>query len=401
MCAGEPRVGSSCSSACAPAAEIDRGARERVVHRHDGVAVARDPAPVAERAVERLAERERRVLGGVVVARLEVARAFERRGRSPRGTRAARGSGRRARRRSRRARGSRRRARAAPRAASRRSREACAHAPAAAARRPATAGRAVARAPRRARRRRRASRTETRIASGYARTTMPLPQQRVAERQRRRRPGTYRKFVCDSSGASPSARSDAASRSRSSITGATSGGSASAAEGERRRERRDRRRRLPGIQLVGDVARRERVADARTGEREQLRERAQHDDAVVDAARAPSRRCTRSTPRRRRAAARRAAGRARPSGCSGGRRTSATGSSSPTSAPGELRGDAIERIRRRRRDRDRVARTRRTRVRKEDQVVGARAEHDVLRLDAVVVGDRARAARGSRRPGSR
>ena len=60
-----------------PTAEVDGGAGERVVHRHDRVAVAGDPAPVAERAVERLAERERGVLGRVVGARLEVAHAFE------------------------------------------------------------------------------------------------------------------------------------------------------------------------------------------------------------------------------------------------------------------------------------------------------------------------------------
>ena len=58
-------------------AEIDRRTRERVVHRHDGVAVARDAAPVAERSVEGVAERERSVLRGVMVARLEVAGAFE------------------------------------------------------------------------------------------------------------------------------------------------------------------------------------------------------------------------------------------------------------------------------------------------------------------------------------
>ena len=59
------------------AAEVDGGAGERVVHRHDRVAVARDPASVAEGAVERLAERERGVLDGVVVARLEVAGALD------------------------------------------------------------------------------------------------------------------------------------------------------------------------------------------------------------------------------------------------------------------------------------------------------------------------------------
>src|SRR5439155_27365327 len=60
-----------------PAAEVDRGAREGVVHRYDGVAVARDAAAVAKRAVERLAEGERRVLDRVMVARLEIARAFD------------------------------------------------------------------------------------------------------------------------------------------------------------------------------------------------------------------------------------------------------------------------------------------------------------------------------------
>ncbi len=72
-----PGSGSIASSAARPAAEIDGGARERVVHRHDRVAVPRDPAPVAERAVERLAERERRVLDRVVVAGLEVAGALD------------------------------------------------------------------------------------------------------------------------------------------------------------------------------------------------------------------------------------------------------------------------------------------------------------------------------------
>ena len=61
----------------AAAAEIDGGARERVVHRHDGVAVARDALARAERAVERLAERDRRVLGGVMRPRLGVAAPLE------------------------------------------------------------------------------------------------------------------------------------------------------------------------------------------------------------------------------------------------------------------------------------------------------------------------------------
>jgi hypothetical protein len=53
-----------------PARDVDRRRRERLVHRHDGVAVARDPAPVAERSVKRLAEADARVLDGVVRARV-------------------------------------------------------------------------------------------------------------------------------------------------------------------------------------------------------------------------------------------------------------------------------------------------------------------------------------------
>ena len=63
---------------------------------------------------------------------------------------------------------------------------------------------------------------------------------------------------------------------------------------------------------------------------------------------------------------------------------------------GELRRDAEERIRRRRRDRDRVAGPGERARAEQDQVVGARAEHDVLGLDARVVGDRAAQRRGSR-----
>ena len=51
---------------------------------------------------------------------------------------------------------------------------------------------------------------------------------------------------------------------------------------ERRGERRDRGRRLAGVQLVRRLARSERVPDARAGEAEELRERAQDDHAVVE-----------------------------------------------------------------------------------------------------------------------
>ena len=76
-CDASPGSRSSVELRRGPAAEVDRGARERVVHRHDGIAVTRDPAAVAERGVERLAEGERGVLRCVVRAGLEVARAFE------------------------------------------------------------------------------------------------------------------------------------------------------------------------------------------------------------------------------------------------------------------------------------------------------------------------------------
>ena len=134
------------------AAEVDGGAGERVVHRHDGVAVARDPAPVAERPVERLAERERRVLDGVVVAGLEVARALDDEvepgveGELLEEVVVDAGAG------LRRGRGSRRRARAARRCASRRSRAGGGRA-GRRLRRPAPAGRAAARASRRSGRR--------------------------------------------------------------------------------------------------------------------------------------------------------------------------------------------------------------------------------------------------------
>src|SRR4051794_17857141 len=56
-----------------PAREVDHGPRQRLVERRVGVAETADAATVAERSVERLAERQRAVLGGVVVVDLEVA----------------------------------------------------------------------------------------------------------------------------------------------------------------------------------------------------------------------------------------------------------------------------------------------------------------------------------------
>ena len=73
----ESRVAGERALAPGPPAEIERRPRQRVVHRHDGVAVACDPPPVAERQVEGLAERERRILRRVMGARLEIAGSLE------------------------------------------------------------------------------------------------------------------------------------------------------------------------------------------------------------------------------------------------------------------------------------------------------------------------------------
>ena len=56
-----------------PTRDVDRAHRQRLVHRHGGVAVAADPGAVAERLVERLAEGDPDVLDRVVRAGLEVA----------------------------------------------------------------------------------------------------------------------------------------------------------------------------------------------------------------------------------------------------------------------------------------------------------------------------------------
>ena len=85
------------------ARDVDRADAERLVHRDRGVAVAADAGAVAERLVERLAERDADVLDRVVGAGLQVALRASTRGRAGRGGRAARACGRRIRRRSRRA----------------------------------------------------------------------------------------------------------------------------------------------------------------------------------------------------------------------------------------------------------------------------------------------------------
>ena len=73
----ETHVGVDTEIRVRPPTEVDRGARQGIVHRHDGVAVTRDAATIAERGVERVAEGQGSVLGRVVLARLQVARALD------------------------------------------------------------------------------------------------------------------------------------------------------------------------------------------------------------------------------------------------------------------------------------------------------------------------------------
>ena len=318
MCVAIPGSSSSFSSAFGTPAEVDRRSRERVVHRHDRVAVARDPAPVAERGVERRAERERRVLGGVVVAGLEVAGAFEdeveagveRELLEKVVVEAGAGGDAHA------ARAVEREAHGDPRLGGRAQR---AGAPPAARQRPARAGRATRASASTSRSSSGASSTETRIASGIGAHDDALAQQRLVEREpvvdrdveevrvRLERREPERAQACRE----PLALLEHRRRV---------GPLGERCDRERRGQRRDRGRRLAGVQLVRRLARGERVADARAGEPEELRERAQDDHAVVE-----------QVERRHAAvlevrlvdderAARRAAARARRSGCSAGTR---------------------------------------------------------------------------------
>ena len=78
-----------------PAGQVDRGLHQRLVQRHQRVAEAADAGLVAERLAQRLADRDRGVLDGVVGVDLEVARGCGRPGRSRRACRAGRACGRR------------------------------------------------------------------------------------------------------------------------------------------------------------------------------------------------------------------------------------------------------------------------------------------------------------------
>ncbi len=283
MCCAMPGIALEPQLRERAAAEVDGRARHaRRPSARPRCRSARSRARSPSAGVERLAERERRVLGRVVVAGLEVAGALERRGRSRHGRRAARGSGRRCRRRSRRARG------AAPSSASRVAKRVSAVARTVRTLRPpATAGPPSASSSRSSSSR---SSTETRNAPGNERTTMPRRKQRVGDRVgvvgRHVEEVRVRLERREAERAQPVGEAARAPRGR--VVG--SGLDASAAIASAAPTDRDRRRRLARVQLGGDVRRRECVADARAGEREQLGERAQNDHAVVEQLDAPSRR---------------------------------------------------------------------------------------------------------------
>ena len=209
------------------------------------------------------------------VAGLEVAGALEHEVEARRGTRAARAGGRRARRRSRRGRGPRRRARGA------RGCRVSAVARTWRARRPpaaATGARPVERArerleqqvvvlavahgeaDRRPGRRGRRARAEQRVGDRVR--LVDRDEEEVRARRQRLEP-------------------ERAQRAREPLAlldlRLHVGRLGERGERERRRERRDRRRRLAAVQLGRRLGVGERVADARAGEAERLRERAQHD----------------------------------------------------------------------------------------------------------------------------
>ncbi len=154
-----------------------------------------------------------------------------------------------------------------------------------------------------------------------------------------------------------------------------------------RRERRDRRRRLPGVQLGRHVHGGERVADPRTGEREGLRERPQHDHAVVEQrhrglAEVLEVRLVDDERPRLGQRAHRAVRAVRPAGeRQDGALVSGLGARQQSREPVQRISGVVG-------DRDRVARARIAARAEQDQVVGPDPEHDVVRLDAVVAGDR-------------
>ena len=77
------RAGTGVDMRRGPAGEVDDDPRQRLVERRVGMGEALDAAPFAQRLVERLAERQRGVLDGVVVVDLEIALQLRSRSKRP------------------------------------------------------------------------------------------------------------------------------------------------------------------------------------------------------------------------------------------------------------------------------------------------------------------------------
>ena len=318
-----------------PAGRRDRRRpRERVVHRHDRVAVAGDSAAVAERAVERLSERERRVLGRVVRAGLEVADAVEREVEAGMESELLEqvvvepGAG------LSRARGPLRRGRAGRGSVVSAVARTC-RARRAAGSRGAGDGRSSARASASSRR---SSSSRSRIDhadpvredahdQAFPRGAAAPELLRVVDRDEEEvRRATEAARARARRAPARSARAPRPAR-------LTSGGSRERGERECRRDARDRLRRLAAVELGSRLRVGERVPDARAREAERLREGAQDDDAVVDrgpTAVSPAYSKYASSTTSGRAAG---SGRDAPVGLFGRQQNVTAGESSPTSAP--------------------------------------------------------------------
>ena len=168
----------------------------------------------------------------------------------------------------------------------------------------------------------------------------------------------------EASGGSPiAAQRRRASRSRSSITGRTSGGEASAATASAAASVETGAGAWRAFSSAATLGRGERVADARAGEPEGLRERPQHDHAVVeqrDRSLAAVLEVRLVADERARVGQRAelTVGAVRPAG------EREDGIVVADLGARELRGDAVERVGRRRGDRDPVARARRSSARR-------------------------------------
>ena len=217
----------------------------------------------------------------------------------------------------------------------------------------------------------------------------PLPEQRVAERRARPRPGRRGSSRARRAAARPIARS-ADGEPLALLDHRPARRAARRARRPRARPRASRPAPAPGAR---SARRRRRARRARSRSARRRARRPSRTCAARSrrrrAAGSRSRRSTRSTPRRRRAAARRAAARSSPSGLFGRQVKVSDRVVVADLGARELRGDAVERVGRRGRDRDRVAGPGEAARAEQDQVVGADAEHDLVGVDAVVVGDRA------------